>query len=671
MSSDSCQPRALDAEGAIEFFDVIDDDEAPIPVFSASDLTEGESTDSKQSSSEDDNGSSASAFTFGREEHHVAVVPGRRRNRTGQTNSRNYCESGDDSQDDLDSGDDDETDLGCQDTGRGARTRTNRRSATRGRRGKTRAAKQRSQGRKKSRPVFKSMWDTPDQTESCRPNFTPEREPGVHIPGNVTVKREVDFFKLFFTYEIISSICEFTNAYAHHHIQQVPYYGDKFGAWTDCTAEEMYKFVATILLMGLNKLPEIADYYSTLPLFHGHWARAVIPSRKRFTGLLTFFKIVDCFAEVADDRLRKVRFLYDHMRTACKSLFQPSQDVALDERIVRSKGRFVFRQYLPKKPVKWGTKIFALCDSKTSYCYDFMIYSGQEVPGERDVGMTQRVVEQLSQPLQNQGYVMFTDNFYTSGALAKSLRAKGTQLVGTIKLNRTGVPASLKENIKQFDKHAERGTMRYARDGPILYVQWKDKRSVTVLSTIHSAVDSVNIIRNTKVDGQHVALEVKQPQCISDYNSCMGGVDVFDQHIAAYRSLRKSNKYWKSIAVDMLEVAVVNSYLLFNTYRAEHPEEIQRGSRYTAREFRRRLICQLANIDEHCAEIPKFRRGRPSAAVEPVQPALHLVEYTETERTCKYCSRTDGKHRNCNTRCATCGVHLHANHRNCFMLYHA
>ena len=47
-----------------------------------------------------------------------------------------------------------------------------------------------------------------------------------------------------------------------------------------------------------------------------------------------------------------------------------------------------------------------------------------------------------------------------------------------------------------------------------------------------------------------------------------GGVDVFDQHVAAYRMLRKSNKYWKTIAIDQLKIAVVNSYILFSLFYA-------------------------------------------------------------------------------------------------------
>ena len=92
----------------------------------------------------------------------------------------------------------------------------------------------------------------------------------------------------------------------------------------------------------------------------------IIPSRRRFKALLTFFKVVDCFAEQPDDRLKKVGFIYEYMQQRFKQFYQPGQCISVDEHVIQSKGRFIFRQYMPKKPVKWGTKVWALCDSAMS-----------------------------------------------------------------------------------------------------------------------------------------------------------------------------------------------------------------------------------------------------------------------------------------------------------------
>ena len=45
--------------------------------------------------------------------------------------------------------------------------------------------------------------------------------------------------------------------------------------------------------------------------------------------------------------------------------------------MIKLKCRFGFKQYMPKKPTKWGAKVFALCDVKTAYLWNFNIYTGR------------------------------------------------------------------------------------------------------------------------------------------------------------------------------------------------------------------------------------------------------------------------------------------------------
>lgn len=189
-----------------------------------------------------------------------------------------------------------------------------------------------------------------------------------------------------------------------------------------------------------------------------------------------------------DDRLVKVRPVYDHLKVTYRQLYQPSQCLSVDECVLKSKARTVVKQYLLKKPAKWGIKLFAICDVNTSYLLDFDIYTGQEVAGQAEVGLTRVAILHLCQPYANQRHVIFTDNFYTSGALATSLLAMGIQLVGTMHIDRRDFPAALK-NVKEFKKNSERGTMRYVQVANAVDVQRKDKCVVTMLRTYCKATD--------------------------------------------------------------------------------------------------------------------------------------------------------------------------------------
>ena len=65
-----------------------------------------------------------------------------------------------------------------------------------------------------------------------------------------------------------------------------------------------------------------------------------------------------------------------------------------------------------------------------------------------------------------QGYTHFTDNCYTSQALATTLLQCNTHLDGIVRSNHAGFPAPLKSTT-QLERHGERSDIQYARDDNI------------------------------------------------------------------------------------------------------------------------------------------------------------------------------------------------------------
>ena len=303
--------------------------------------------------------------------------------------------------------------------------------------------------------------------------------------------------------------------------------------------------LAVTIYMGIVREPQLAQYWSSSTLFHGLWARQMIPTFLRYKALLSFLHVVDPSTEDPADKLRKVRQLNDHFQKQCHDLFQPHQKIAIDERMIKSKVHVSFKQYISNKPVRFGFKVFALCDSTFHYLFNFKIYTGRDQPGQVEHGLAHNIVIELMQPLSGQGYQLYTDNFYTSPGLFSDLSDNhNTVAAGTCQTDRRGFPDVLK-NVKPFQRHAERGSIRFVSDGNIVHLEWKDKRPVTVISTMHSAVDFVNVIRKVKENNVVRDLELKKPKLIDDYNFAMGGVGLFDQHVSTYRVLRKTRKYWK------------------------------------------------------------------------------------------------------------------------------
>ena len=62
------------------------------------------------------------------------------------------------------------------------------------------------------------------------------------------------------------------------------------------------------------------------------------------------------------------------------------------------KGIIQFKQRMPLKPVKYGIKLFEVCESKTGYCMKFSVYlrnQGGDDDDGGDLGKTGKVVINL------------------------------------------------------------------------------------------------------------------------------------------------------------------------------------------------------------------------------------------------------------------------------------
>ena len=77
-------------------------------------------------------------------------------------------------------------------------------------------------------------------------------------------------------------------------------------------------------------------------------------------------------------------------------------------------------------------KACVLADSMNGYTWGWHLYTGKE-DGHMEHGLAHRVVMQLvdDERLEGKGYIVFTDNFYTSPSLFQDLTEKGFGACGT------------------------------------------------------------------------------------------------------------------------------------------------------------------------------------------------------------------------------------------------
>jgi hypothetical protein len=123
-----------------------------------------------------------------------------------------------------------------------------------------------------------------------------------------------------------------------------------------------------------------------------------------------------------------MKSVFDKLSDAYAKYYSPTENLAIDEFIMLYKGRIVFKQYIPKKHKCVGIKIYKLCGSRR-YTYDIRVYLEDS---------RHATVAELRTRIQNVGYKLYMDHFFSSPDLFDDLHSKTINCCGTVRPNRKG-----------------------------------------------------------------------------------------------------------------------------------------------------------------------------------------------------------------------------------------
>ncbi|MEG7522412.1 MAG: transposase, partial [Chromatiales bacterium] len=268
------------------------------------------------------------------------------------------------------------------------------------------------------------------------------------------------------------------------------------------------------IAMGLKVMSEYSDYWSEHPLFGCPYIKSVM-AKRRYEKLCQYLHCSLPTEEAAGDKLRKVRPFITRCNERFCQIYSPSQNLSMDEAMIEYNGRLSWKQYLPLKPVKWGIKLWCLCDSDTGYCLKFEVYTGAAINVAQGKGLGYRVVMGLTDLYLNTNRHVFADNYFTSVPLAEVLLQHNTYLCGTTRASRKEFPNALGDlYMRQGD------SAKWTNENGVMLVKWHDKRDVCLISTDDDGKDAVKAVRRK---GQVIELAV--PHVVQRYNASMGGVD--------------------------------------------------------------------------------------------------------------------------------------------------
>ena len=430
--------------------------------------------------------------------------------------------------------------------------------------------------------------------------------------------------------------------------------------WHATTEDEMRAFIGINIAMGLKDLADYRDCWSDEPILHDTFVAGVMP-RCRYEKLFQYFHCSLPADEVADDKLASVRPLIAVFTENFHRCFAPCQDLSIDEAIIRYDGRLAWKQYTPKKPVKWGIKLWCLCDSFTGYCLAFYVYTGamNDAAG-LDFGYD--VAMSLMRRHLRRRHHLYADSFFTSVHLAVDLLRANTYLCGLTCATRCQFPKTLAAARLRRGESA-----KWVSDDGVMLVKWRDRRDVFIIATNDTGED---LARRAGRDGQPATVAV--PVCVRRYDEHMGEVDQLHQLRTYYGVGRSGRRWWKYLFWGLLNVGLINAYTLWVTANRPLPANTRFFS-LTA--FKVKVVHDLC--DGHV-----FRSHRPPpttdkltvARVITVVAGHTLVKWAGRKRVCQMCASSQRK--TCRGRsvessfgCGTCRVYL-CRSGLCFRKYH-
>ncbi|XP_037553572.1 piggyBac transposable element-derived protein 4-like [Nematolebias whitei] len=285
--------------------------------------------------------------------------------------------------------------------------------------------------------------------------------------------------------------------------------------WKDIDEECLDAFIGVLLLAGV--------YRSSNEALTSLWDVSTGRSIFRATMSLQTFQMISRVlrfdnrdTRARSDKLAPIKDVWDRWVKLLPLMFNPGPEVTVDERLLPFRGKCPFWQYMPSKPGKYGIKIWAACDAKTSYAWNLQIYTGKLAAGIPEKNQGKRVILDMTTGLR--GHNITCDNFFTSYDLGQELLKRKLTMVGTIRKNKPELPLEI---LQVKDRAPLSSKFAFTETTSVVSYCPKKNRSVILMSTLHK-----DAAVSTRSD--------KKPEIILDYNKNKGGVDTLDKLTATY-----------------------------------------------------------------------------------------------------------------------------------------
>ncbi|XP_034833267.1 piggyBac transposable element-derived protein 4-like [Maniola hyperantus] len=488
-----------------------------------------------------------------------------------------------------------------------------------------------------------------------------ESQTGVRAPVDQT-SSQYDCLQLFFNDSFWLLVKSETNRYAlqmkaklANRGQLKP--GSMLASWKPVTLSELKLFFSIVIHMTLVHKDTFNSYWSAKSILHTPFASQTM-KRDRFQAIYSCLHLNEITnseqrGDENYDAFFKLKPYFDELCQLFEAFYLPSENLTIDERTYNFRGRVQCRVFNKHKLDKNGMKMYMLCDAETGYLLRMIPYLGDSRPVEE-------IVMSLTEPYSGKWHTVYMYRFNTNPTIVDSLWTRHTRAVGTVALDRRGVPKKWRRRLLEANE------MAFCHRGNLTACKWKDKGFLT---TKHAATWT-----EVEVKAKGAKIKRIKPDCVLDYNVNKIEVNLNHQYVSNYSLKKKSMKWWKNMFFHLVVRAMVNAYIIY--YKIKEPERRRKG---------------FANFLTHCGEAMAQDGGYAEEEQRSAGPhtsgtvarliGRHFIEQIPPTKkkkwackTCKVCvdityKRTGQKGRT-GTRyyCPKCNVGLCR--YPCFTLYH-
>lgn len=461
--------------------------------------------------------------------------------------------------------------------------------------------------------------------------------------GNKGTKRTLDtssplsIFKSFMTEEIVSIIVRETNRKAETTLSE------QNKTWTRVTETELYAYFGLLLAAGRNhaNLVHTKELWQTSsdPVF-----RATM-SLERFWAISRFIRFDNQITRLErqrNDKAAAIRDIWEMLNVKLRDNFTPGEAVTIDEQLFPYRGRTKFTQYIPSKPAKYGIKVWWACDATNGYPCQGIIYTGKKDGQVRETNQGQRVLLELSEAYKSSGRTIVADNFFTSLEAVKILQSKALAFVGTLRKNKTCIPAE----------------MMPARDRPACSTEFGFQENVSLVSYVPKKNKAVLLLSSVHY-GTEVGGHANKPEAILYYNQHKGGVDRMDQMLGEYTCKRQTKRWPLAFFFNMLDVAALAAYCCHTLSQSKKTD--------ARRNFLKELVRQIVTpqIEERIEKPKVIARfsvrngieaflGKPILGLQKVTLVKNQNVQSTQKKSCRLCRQEEGIQRKTRFLCCDC-----------------